>query len=164
MLSAIDNLRIKVQVHMLREGGYAVRHGGFAQDFGRLPSSNDQIEYAKENPSVYTFPVLFPYGLGGLEAKRRVAVSFSEHIQWCLQHHDPRFRTHKMLPYWAFSILQKRPALGAAKLTMSRRDFDRLSHVLSDLTLDDLNKAAAEEEQKTPLQTVVSCCYDVSFR
>lgn len=149
MLSAIKNLKKELGEHMSAEGGYAVRHGGFARDFGYLKGgenkSHDAVE--DENPSAWTFPLLFPYGVGGLEAKRSVPVSFMEHTRVCLQHYDRRFRRDHMFSYWSMSIQQKRQALNAARLTMGRKDFDRTSAILTQLTESDLTKATQEEER-----------------
>jgi hypothetical protein len=142
--SAVENLTSQLKKQVLAEGGYAVRHGGFACDFG--PALSGDLGGDVENSSVYAFPCLFPYGTGGLEAKRRVPVSFTEHVRWCLQHYDPRFRRDILFAFWAMSIEQKRQALQAAQLTMSRRDFDRVCAMLSSLTPEDLQQAADQEE------------------
>ncbi|KAF8603659.1 hypothetical protein BDV93DRAFT_442049 [Ceratobasidium sp. AG-I] len=148
MLSAIKNLKKELGDRMSAEGAYAVRHGGFARDFGYLKRGEDTSEdtHEDENPSAWTFPSLFPYGVGGLEAKRAVPVSFMEHTRVCLQHYDRRFRRDHMFPYWSMSIQQKRQALNAARLTMGRKDFDRTSAILTQLTEADLTKATQEEE------------------
>jgi hypothetical protein len=147
MRSAVENLTGHLRSQMISEGGYAVRHGSFARDFG--PALSGSAGDEMENPSVYAFPCLFPYGVGGLEAKRTVQVSFTAHVRWCLQHYDPRFRRDFMFAFWAMCIEQKRQALQAARLTMSRRDFDRVCAMLSTLTPEDLKRAADDEEQGT---------------
>lgn len=148
MLSAIENLRQEMGEQMTYEGGYAVRHGGFARDLAPRQGDGTTGESTPEdeNLSAWTFPTLFPYGIGGLEAQRLVPVSFTEHTRVCLQHHDRRFRKDHTFPFWAMSIQQKRQALGAARLTMSRADYERTSATLSELTEADLVKAAHEEE------------------
>ncbi|KAG8742906.1 hypothetical protein FRC10_000765 [Ceratobasidium sp. 414] len=150
MQSAIENLTSQLQSHMLNEGGYAVRHGGFARDFGKRRQGQEATADDDENPSCFTFPCLFPFGLGGLEIEREVQVSFADHTRWCLQYHDGRFRKHHMFPVWAFANQQKRQALTGSKLVMHRRDYDRVSAAISGLTADDLQRAAVEEENKQP--------------
>lgn len=103
MLSAIENLRQELGQQMTHEGGYAVRHGGFARDFGQLRrggNANEESPEEMENPSAWTFPTLFPYGVGGLEANRPVPVTFAEHSRVLLQNHDRRFRTDRVFPFW----------------------------------------------------------------
>jgi uncharacterized protein YfiM (DUF2279 family) len=148
MLSAIENLRAEMGQQITHEGGYAVRQGAFARDFGQPQTSAEAGEEVEEveNLSTYAFPVLFPYGVGGLEARRPVTVSFAEHTRWCLLYYDRRFQKARIFPYWSMSIQQKRQALYAAKLMMSQKDFDRTSAILSQLTEEDLDKAAREEE------------------
>ncbi|KAG8700858.1 hypothetical protein FRC09_005711 [Ceratobasidium sp. 395] len=143
--NALRNLAEHLQTQMSNEGGYLVRHGGFARDFG--PSLSKESEDNIENPSVYTFVHLFSRGVGGLEAKRKVAVSFGDHVRCLIQRNDPRFRMDANFICWAFALLQKRQAMYAAQLTMSRRDFDRVCATLSKLTPEALKKAAAEEEK-----------------
>jgi hypothetical protein len=147
MRSALKKLTPDVQQQMLAEGGYLIRHGGFARDFGPATSTQHTSEDEEPNPSVYAFPHLFPYGTGGLEAKREVPVSFVEHIRCLLQRSDMRFRKDPVFPFWALSIEQKRQALHAAQLTMSRRDFDRVCAAVRDLKPEDYKQAASDEEK-----------------
>jgi uncharacterized protein YfiM (DUF2279 family) len=147
MESAIKNLRKDIGQQISLEGGYLVKPGSFARDFGRPPPDGSPQESEYQNPSAYTFPLLFPYGVGGLEDARSVSVSFTEHARWCLQHYDNRFRKHFMFTFWVLTIEQKRQALNAARLTMTRQDFDRFSAALSILTPEDLIKASEEEEK-----------------
>ncbi|KAG8689870.1 hypothetical protein FRC11_000092, partial [Ceratobasidium sp. 423] len=79
MRSAMKKLTANIQEQMINEGGYLVRHGGFARDFG--PAFFKQADQDKDepNPSTHVFPHLFPYGVGGLEAKREIPVTFIEH-------------------------------------------------------------------------------------
>jgi hypothetical protein len=53
-----------------REGAYAVRYGQQpVKDFGRLRAGEERsFDPGHENYFVKAFPVLFPYGRGGLEA------------------------------------------------------------------------------------------------
>lgn len=101
----LTNLSMKNDSDM-EEEIYGIRHGRNAvNDFGRpLPG-----EVVDENREIFfekAFPVLFPYGIGGIEADRVVNVNFAEHVRWCLQYHDRRFRRHETFPFIAFGILQ----------------------------------------------------------
>ncbi|KEP46117.1 putative ATP-dependent DNA helicase pif1, partial [Rhizoctonia solani 123E] len=145
--NATKKLTPELQEQMMDEGGYLIRHGGFARDFGPAAFKQSNQEEDKENPSVYIFPHLFPYGVGGLEAKREVPVSFVEHVRCLLQRCDTRFRKDSVFPFWALALEQKRQALAAAQLTMSRKDFDRISAAVGDLKAEDYRKATSDEEK-----------------
>lgn len=146
MLYALANLHTEG-----KEGGYAARHSKQpVNDFGRpRPNASEEEKAAlrKANPMMSAFPILFPYGEGGIEADRDVKVSFIEHVRWALQYHDRRFRTHHSFPFVAFGIQQKREALGSVRLHMSRRDFERDGRILAGITPEDLRMA--EEEEKS---------------
>ncbi|CCO34495.1 ATP-dependent helicase RRM3 [Rhizoctonia solani AG-1 IB] len=150
MRSALEKLTPETQIQMTNEGGYVVRHGGFARDFGPALSASTEDARDEPNPSVYIFPHLFPYGVGGLEAKRKVPVSFVAHVRCLLQRHDFRFRKDSIFAFWALSLEQKRQALQAAQLTTSRKDFDRVCGAVGQLKSDDYRKAALDEERGLP--------------
>jgi len=89
------------------EGSYAVRHGRKAvNDFGQL-RRGDVATLDRHNFFEKAFPVLFPFGFGGIEADRPVRVDFVEHVQWALQYHDRRFQRHETFPFVSFGILQR---------------------------------------------------------
>jgi len=132
-----------------KEGGYAVRHGN--QPVRDIPPQINDIERDDWSFFERAFPTLFPYGVGGIENTRPVPLDFREHIQWALQYHDRRFRTHETFSFVAFGILQRRQALGSARLEMKRSNFDRDAHILSTITLEDLRTAQAQEEHHQPL-------------
>lgn len=132
------------------EGGYAVRHSrnavsDFGQSRGAEAGGSAEGGVRRRNPMVAAFPCLFPYGRGGMEMKRKVPVSFSQHVRWALQYYDRRFATHHSFPFVAFGIQQKREALGSVKAHMARRDFERDGALLSSITVADLKQAEAEE-------------------
>ncbi|KAL1762116.1 hypothetical protein FB107DRAFT_285550 [Schizophyllum commune] len=114
------------------EGGYIVRHGSrFVSDFG--PGGRRQRREAdftvgdhhkEENFFEKAYPMLFPYGRGGLEATRR-------HVRWCMRYHDRRF-------FVVFGILQKREALGDAL-------------AITSITTEALEKAVTEEANGLPI-------------
>jgi hypothetical protein len=131
-----------------QEGAYLVRHGlKPASDFGRSREQKTRLfETSQPNFFEKAFPCLFPYGCGGVEAAQEVTVSFQEHVKWSLQYHDRRFRTHEIYPFVAFGILQRREALGSARLQMIQKNFIRDARVLSSITPEILEKARTEEE------------------
>ena len=140
MSSGIDNL-----MEDMREATYAIRHGSKpvrdfppqCSDTGGTADGEDYFEKA--------FPCVFPWGEGGLYRVRPVKVAFQEHIQWALQYADHRFRTHETFPFVAFSILQRRQALAAAKVEIKSRRFQQDSQHLRTITLEKLRQAQEEE-------------------
>jgi hypothetical protein len=59
------------------EGGYAVRHSRRpVPDFGQsLPGQKEH-----RNPLMAAYPLLWPYGEGGIESDREIKVSFNDHV------------------------------------------------------------------------------------
>jgi len=135
-----------------REGGYFVQHGQQpVNDFGR-PHATDKPSTGKRlNFFARAFPGLFPYGEGGIEGEQEVAVDFSEHIRWALRYYDGRFRRHPTFSFVAFGISQRRQVLLSARLQMSRKTFDKDAQLLSNLTLERLQKAQEAEEKNVPI-------------
>lgn len=125
-----------------KEGGYLVQRGrNPLSDFPTTDPSNGCNIWEK------AFPVLFPYGYGGLEKTRIVNVSLTEHVRWALEYHDRRFQIHPTFSFMAFGILQRRQALMSARIRMRRRDFERDARILSAITADELKHAAEEEDR-----------------
>ncbi|SRR6266404_7052074 len=95
-----------------REGGYLISYGKQpTRDFG---SGGEKYEWPTMNPLAAAYPVLFPYGVGGIEAQRERFIGFDEHVRWALQYYDRQFRTHHSFIFVTFSIEQKRQALRSA--------------------------------------------------
>ncbi|RDX46829.1 hypothetical protein OH76DRAFT_1355491 [Lentinus brumalis] len=137
-----------------KEGGYLVRHGSQpVSDFagGHVEGTGDDSEWMVPNFIERAFPCLYPYGTGGMEARRPVPVDMREHVRWALQYHDRRFRRHETFPFVVFGILQRRQALGSARVQMRRRNFEQDARILSSITLEQLEKARREEEAHLPI-------------
>lgn len=145
MLYALANLH-----DTSHEGGYVVRHHRPVSDFGR-PLPGVEVHQPRRNPLMAAYPLLWPYGRGGIEEGRQESLSFNEHVKWALQYYDRRFRTHHSFPFVAFGIEQKRQALMSARVQMRRRDFEQDSLALATLTIADLKKAEIEESQHVPI-------------
>jgi len=146
MKYALTNMEDKSE---LKEGGYAVRHSLMpVSDFGsgQRGECNPNL-----NPLAAAYPVLFPYGIGGIEASREKKIGFNEHIRWALQYYDRRFRIHHSFPFVAFSIEQKREALQSARIQMRRKDFERDAFVINSITIADLKQAEKEEAAHVPI-------------
>ncbi len=136
------------------KGAYAICHGqtpvntfGHQRDGDAATGPGDSSSNFFEK----VFPCLFPYGCGGIEGKQEVEVSFREHVQWALQYHDRRFRTHETFPFVAFSISQRCQALGSARVQMRQRNFDTDALILSSITVEKLEAARREEEKNLPI-------------
>ena len=93
-----------------QEGGYAIRHSMSAiNDFGENANLTGAL-----NPLAATFPILFPYGIGGIEAERPIKVSLRDHTRWALQFYDWQFATHHSFLFMAFALIQKCEAMQSA--------------------------------------------------
>lgn len=139
------------------EGGYAVRHGRQpVSDFPPQTNHEDQDNDGAcpaDEPNFFekAFPCLYPYGQGGLESKRPVAIDFPEHIRWSLQYFDRRFRKHETFPFLVFGISQRRQALSSARIQMQRQTFEREARVISSITAEKLELAKSEEDKGLPI-------------
>jgi hypothetical protein len=142
----------------VQEGGYAVRHGrNPVSEFPNDRNANNPTQQSGDSPkhppnySIYAYPYLYPYGMGGIEAEREVLVSMAEHVRHSLLLHDKRFSTHYSWMFTFFSILQKRQALLAARVQISRKDFNHTAELFSTITRKELSIAAEEEAGKCPI-------------
>ncbi len=132
------------------EGAYAVRHGAepvsdFGRPLGRKDDGVDRLDASGLNFFERAYPILFPFGRGGIEADRPNPVDFSEHIQWALRYHNGRFRKYKTFPFTAFGIQQRRQGLGAARVQTHRKNFEQDAQILSTITAKKLQLAEQEE-------------------
>ncbi|KAH9009265.1 hypothetical protein EDB84DRAFT_1280573, partial [Lactarius hengduanensis] len=62
-----------------------------------------------------SFPCLFPYGEGGFEVNRKIAVSYDAHAWWAIRYEDKRFRQDHFI-FQIFGVLRKRQLCAAAVL------------------------------------------------
>ena len=135
-----------------QEGPYLIRHGTKpVRDFGRPRKGAGQDTHAVRNLFERSYPCLFPYGYGGLEAPQSDPVDFSSHVRWTLQYHDRRFRIHESYPFFTFGIIQQRQALTTARLQSRRTSFERDAKILSTITLDKLKDAQEQEDRGVPI-------------
>jgi hypothetical protein len=117
------------------KGRYAVRHGSQpvndfcsprVRDEQRTSDPETETDWKQGNFFEKVFPCLYPYGVGGIEAKRQVEITFCKHVQWSLQYHDCHFQKHETFPFAAFRILQKCQALGSARVQMCRKNLTKM--------------------------------------
>lgn len=133
------------------EADYAVRHSRLpVRDYP--PSTDDLAPDPRPRDDFFerAFPVLYPYGEGGMEAARPVHMSLAAHARWALQYHDRRFRLHDHFSFVVFGILQRRTALAAARVQMNSVDFEKHARVLRTITPDMLAAAIKLEEKNAP--------------
>lgn len=141
------------------EGAYAIVRGSRpVNDFGRPQGQsryNRNVRHILDNsrPNLFerAWPCLFPRGVGGIEADQQVDVSFHEHVRYALEYHDRRFRKDETFAYVSFSILQKRQGLLSAKLQMKTHGFERDAHVVSGITLEQLQQAKLQQDRGEPI-------------
>jgi hypothetical protein len=136
-----------------KDSAYVVHHCEPVCEFGDdVRRRRPDCEYENtRNPLAAAFPSLWPYGVGGIEEKRQVPLTFIEHVRWALSYHDWRFRTHHSFPFVAFGLEQKRQALWSARLQMRHKDFDADTNLLSSITVDNLKQAEIEESMNVPI-------------
>ncbi|KAI0245123.1 hypothetical protein BJV78DRAFT_1141102, partial [Lactifluus subvellereus] len=127
-----------------QEGLYAIRHN-------RQVVNPSPVFPRGKNLAKKAFPLLYPYGRGGIEANRTVHINFKEHIKWSLRYFNRRLRKHAIFPFFAFGIAQRREALFSARLRMKRQTFEREARLLSTVTKEKLELTRVEEKQKIPI-------------
>ena len=93
-----------------------------------------------DNPSfwVNAFPVLFPFGCGGAEDKKRpVELTLTEWVRHMIMYYDGRFQTDASFLYACFAVLQTRE-----RLTMTRVLYKK---IFSNMATDDTNKITSRD-------------------
>ncbi|KAG1871225.1 hypothetical protein DFJ58DRAFT_722653 [Suillus subalutaceus] len=104
-----------ILVHALSNVGnaacesYAVRHGGFVNEYERRNDEGNRSPGDTENPNhlLGTFPHLFPYGMGGFETACPCTVSYEAHAKWTMQYADRWFRQDLHFMFQVFGVIQK---------------------------------------------------------
>ena len=98
------------------------------------------------NPSLLPmmYPTLFPYGIGGIEDKRRTnAISFENHVKHLLSLADRRFQEHYSFIFVAFNIIQRRKLLLHTSLKVKRSKFKSWANNFKDISLDAIERVIA---------------------
>jgi hypothetical protein len=93
------------------EFGYAIRPGAPVNTFGQPPEGQGPADPNRPNFWEAVFPLLYPYGVGGIEHDRPVRLSLNDHARWSLEYHDRRFRYHHSFIFTVFGIQQKRQGI-----------------------------------------------------
>ncbi|KAE8236922.1 hypothetical protein A4X13_0g8983, partial [Tilletia indica] len=96
------------------------------------------------NPALFPgmFPLLYPWGIGGFESKRDVAVSFDKHAIYLLDLEDHAFRRHWSFVFVVANIKQRRAIHVGSKFVCKKKDFDRISRELSELDAQVVKRVA----------------------
>jgi Helitron helicase-like domain at N-terminus len=129
-----------------QEGLYGICHS--YRPVSDFPPRSQTRDFLTES-NVYkkAYPCLYPYGCGGIEATRPVAINFKDHIKWSMEYFDRRFRKNETFLFYCFGILQRREALLSARLQMNRQAFERVANILGTITKEKLLHAQNEEQQ-----------------
>jgi hypothetical protein len=95
------------------------------------------------------FPVLFPYGIGGIEHPcRRPRVSFQNHVKHLLNLNDPRFQIHHAFQFIAFNIIQRREVIRGTFSRVQRASFDSVARRFASVTADEIAAVSERMSQK----------------
>ena len=124
------------------------------------------------NPSLLPmlYPTLFPYGIGGVEDKRRtVAISFENHVRHFLSLSDRRFQEHYSFLFTAFNVIQRRKLLLHTSLKVKRSKFQSWADkfkTISPTTIESLATKSSDGKypvaQNTEERTVLDLMRDVN--
>jgi len=91
---------------------------------------------------INAYPTLFPYGIGGIQdPRRKIALSYREHVKYLLSLNSDRFRTHRSFIFVAFNIMQRAEARQRINLLVNQKDYQQFSNEISSLTLQDFDDA-----------------------
>ncbi|KAJ7266935.1 hypothetical protein B0H12DRAFT_1200858 [Mycena haematopus] len=103
------------------QGSFYIRKSSaFVNEYPRRDEQGERYDGGPENPNhlLGAFPVLFPYGMGGLEVDRPVDVPYETHVRWALEYADRRFRTDLRFIFQTFGVIQKRNVLAGQAIDL----------------------------------------------
>ncbi|KAM6495526.1 hypothetical protein JOM56_008232 [Amanita muscaria] len=129
------------------------RGSEFVNEYPRIDcTTGKRAPGGPNNPNhlLGSFPVLFPYGLGGFETERQTTVPYETHIKWALRYHDQRFRKCLPVIFLVFSVCQKRQVCRSAVLQISRTTYCKNKYLIDLLKPEDLVQASDEERRGVP--------------
>ncbi|RDB21373.1 hypothetical protein Hypma_011904 [Hypsizygus marmoreus] len=137
-----------------RSEKYKIRRGSaFINEYARVDETTGQ-RYdggpSDANHLLGTFPVLFPYGVGGFEVGRPDNVPYESHARWALQYADRRFRKDLHFVFQVFGVIQKRRVCRSASLQVKSKSFVHHQTQLKTLKPKDLLEASREETRRVP--------------
>ncbi|RHZ44335.1 hypothetical protein Glove_739g7 [Diversispora epigaea] len=116
-----------------------------------IPHDNKPLnEYSDEFLFPASFPILFPYGIGGHEG-RPLHVSLRQYTNHLMRHRDPKFRQHRSFPFVAFNILQRREVSSETYNLTKNYNFERSANLIATLRSEDISIAINQEQNKQPI-------------
>ncbi|KAF7294856.1 ATP-dependent DNA helicase [Mycena indigotica] len=133
---------------------YGIRKGNaFVNEFARYDENKERFDGGPANPNhlLGAFPILFPYGYGGLEVDRKIKVTYEEHVRWALQHASGRFRRHTSFIFQVFGVLWKRQVCRSASLHIDHNAFIASHEDFMKIRPKDLLEASEEENHKVEI-------------
>ncbi|RHZ88922.1 hypothetical protein Glove_19g13 [Diversispora epigaea] len=116
-----------------------------------VPHDNTPLnEYSDEFLFPASFPVLYPYGIGGHEG-RPLHVSLRQYTNHLMCHRNPKFRQHRSFPFVAFNILQRREVSSETYNLTRNYNFERSANLIATLKSEDISIAINQEQNKQPI-------------
>jgi hypothetical protein len=144
MAHALSNVGSVVQKDFLIRKGSA-----FINKYPQRDEHKQRFDGGPENPNhmLGAFPVLFPYGKGGIEVDREDDVGYKTHVRWALEYAEPRFRKDFYFIFQAFRVVQKRQVCRSAGVQMKRSAFIANKVSFLKLKAQDFISTSAEENR-----------------
>lgn len=124
------------------------RGSAFINEYARVNEESGQRNDggpSKLNHLLGCFPVLFPYGKGGIETAQPIDIPYETHVRWTMSYPDRRFRKDTQYPFQVFGVMQKRQVCRSAVLQMKKSTFQRNMALIATLKPSDLIIASQEE-------------------
>ncbi|KAJ7101428.1 hypothetical protein B0H15DRAFT_943753 [Mycena belliarum] len=137
---------------------FAIRKSSaFVNEYPRLDDQNQRFDGGPDNPNLMlgAFPVLFPYGQGGIEVGRSIVVPYESHVRWALQYDDAHFRMDLYFIFQAFGVLQKRQVCRSSGIQIKRSSFMANQVAFLKLGARDFIEASHEETRRVPFSNPV---------
>jgi hypothetical protein len=103
-----------------------------------IPHSTCPMIEFDVNHLLFSFPTLFPYGIGGIDGKK---MNYRDHVVYLMNQSSNRFRTHKSFMFVTFNIIQRNEARKNINLMIKRKDYEQFAISLRNLTLEQLQDA-----------------------
>jgi len=105
----------------------------------RMPHSNKPLsEFQNKELFPASFPVLFPYGVGGFDDSKELSLAkYAKHL---MRHRDVKFRQHRSFLFVLFNILQRREVLSQCRIMVKGRGFARSTELIAQLKPEDLQR------------------------
>ena len=128
----------------------ALRHYKRGGSFLAVPHEPEPVnEFFNPDLLPMMYPTLFPYGIGGVEDKRRSnAISFENHVKHLLSLADRRFQEHYSFIFTVFNIVQRRKMLLHTSLKVKRSNFRSWANKFHNVSPDAIERVISESSDK----------------